>query len=262
MDVSSRQPNIRDARRFIDGLRRGVDVLADKEERIALSLPDRSGRIYLTEVDAPFKSHDEGVEILKWKLKSNLPAPPAEVQLDYQVLEKRDDGHQRCVVAAISQPVLQQYEDLVNEAGRHAVQIDFHSLNLYNYYRPRLDPGDEFILVSIEEGQLSLQYLVGRSLSYQRIREVRMTPEKTFREINRTLVDAYETHPAMKRCAVFAHIDPHLDDEICSLLSSAFERDVKRLDPGLSRFSGHTKTGGLEPTGAVVAALGAAERMI
>ena len=45
MDLSSRQPNICDARRFVEGLRRGVSALAGGEERIALSLPDRSGRI-------------------------------------------------------------------------------------------------------------------------------------------------------------------------------------------------------------------------
>lgn len=262
MDVSSKQPNIRDARRFVDGLRRGVDVLAGQEERIALSLPDRCGRIYLTDVDAPFKSHEEGIDILKWRLKSNLPAPPAQVQLDYQVLGKREDGRQRCIVAAVSRPVLEQYEDLVNEAGRHAVQIDFHSLNLYNYYRPRLDPGDEFILVSVERNLLSLQYVLGRSLNYQRIREFKLEPERAFREINRTLVDAYDAHPAMKRCAVFAHVDPEFGDEMKSLLSSAFEREVKCLDPALNRFSGQAKTGGLQPTGSVVAALGAAERMI
>jgi len=262
LEASSRKPNIRDARRFVEGLRRGVDSLAGQEERIALSLPDRAGRIYLTEVDAPFKTQDEGVEVLKWHLKANLPAAPAQVQLDYQVLDKREDGRQRCIVAALAHPVLEQYEDLVNEAGRHAVQIDFHSLNLYNYYRPRLDLGDEFILVSLEQGMLGIQYVLGHNLCYQRVREFKLNPERAFREINRTLVEAYESFPSMKRCAVFAHVDPGLSTEIDKLLSSAFEREVKCLDPALKRFSGEGRTGGLQPVGPVVAALGAAERMM
>ena len=262
VDVSSRQPNIRDARRFVEGLRRGVDALAGQEERIALSLPDRAGRIYLTDVDAPFKTHEEGVDILKWRLKSNLPAPPSQIKLDYQIIDKRDDGRQRCIVAAIARPVLEQYEDLVNEAGCHAVQIDFHSLNLYNYYRPRLDLGDEFILVGLERGLLSIQYVLGSSLCYQRVREFSADPERIFREINRTLVEAYETFPAMKRCAIFAHVDPDMEGDIDKLLSAAFEREVKCLDPALRRFSGAGKTGGLQPVGSVVAALGAAERMM
>ena len=263
LETSSQQPNIRDARRFIEGLRRGVDALAGQEERIALSLPDRCGRIYLTEIDATFKSHDEGADILKWRLKGNLPAPPAQVKIDFQVLEKRDDGRQRCIVAAISQAVLEQFEDLTNEAGRHAVQIDFHSLNLYNYYRPRLDLGDEFILVSLEHGLLGLHYVLGHGMNYQRVRELKLTTEKAFREITRTLVEAYETYPSMRRCPVFAHIDPGLiGEDINNLLSAAFERDVKWLDPALRRFSGEGKTGGLQPTGSVIAALGAAEHMM
>lgn len=262
VEVSSRQPNITDARRFVEGLRRGVDALAGQEERIALSLPDRAGRIYLTEIDAPFKSHQEGLDILKWRLKANLPAPPAQVKLDYQILDKRDDGRQSCIVAAIAQPVLEQYEDLINEARRHAIQINFHSLNLYNYYRPRLDLGDEFILVSLERNLLSLQYVVGQSICYQRVSEFKATPEKIFREINRTLVEAYETFPVMKRCVVFAHVDPEMEGDINNLLTAAFGREVKCLDPALKRFSSNGKDGGLEPVGPVLAALGAAERMM
>ncbi|NOR50302.1 MAG: hypothetical protein GQ530_04630, partial [Desulfuromonadales bacterium] len=234
--------------------------LAGQEERIALSLPDRVGRIYLTDIDTPFKTHNEGVDILKWRLKSNLPAPPAEVKLDYQVIEKRDDGRQRCIVAVIAQPVLDQYEELANEAGRHAIQIDFHSLNIYNYYRTRLDLGDEFILVGLERDLLSIQYVFGSSLCYQRVRALKAGPKRAFQEINRTLVEAYETFPAMKRCAVFAHVDPDMDNDIDKLLAAAFEREVKCLDPSLKRFSGAGKTGGLQPVGSVIAALGAAER--
>jgi type IV pilus assembly protein PilM len=262
LDVSTRQPNIRDARRFIDGLRRGVDALANGEERIALSLPDRAGRIYLTDVDAPFKTHQEGIDVLKWQLKTSLPAPPAQTRLDYQVLDKRDDGRQHCIVAAIAKPVLEQYEDLVNEAGRHAVQIDFHSLSIYNYYRPRLDLGEEFILVGLERGLLSIQYVLGHGLCYQRVSVLKADPQRIFREINRTLVEAYKSFPAMKRCAVLAHVDPDMEGEIDNLLSAAFEREVKFLDPALKRFDGAVRTGGLQPVGSVVAALGAAERMM
>ncbi|PLX76169.1 MAG: pilus assembly protein PilM, partial [Desulfuromonas sp.] len=126
IELSSRQPNVRDTRRFIEGLRRGATLLAGREERVALSLPDRVGRLFMIEVDAPFKSRQEGVDVLTWRLKSSLPLPPAQMHIDYQVLDRREDSRQRCLVAAIGLPILDQYQDLVNEAGRHAVNIDFH----------------------------------------------------------------------------------------------------------------------------------------
>ena len=157
---------------------------------------------------------------------------------------------------------MEQYEDLINEAGRHAVNIDFHSLNLFNYYQPRLDLGDEFILASLEHGSMSLQFFTARALCYQRVRETPSNLEQVFREINRTLVEIYQTFPATKRCVVFAHVDTGLDEAMRELLSSAFEREIVFLDPALKRFAGEGKTGGLQPTGAVVAALGAAERLM
>ncbi len=261
-DFSNRRPNVLDTRRFIESLRRGVSVFAGQEERLSLSLPDQVGCICLTEADSPFKTRGEGVDILKWRMKGILPLPPAQMILDYQVLERREDGRQRCVVAAIAQPVLDQYQDLVNEAGCHALNIDFHSLNLFNYYRPRLDLGDEFMLISLEQETMGLQYFAGSLLAYQRSRVFRLDPNQVFRELTRTLVEVNNNFPATRRCKVFAHVDPELQAAMQEVLPAAFEREVKLLDPSLKRFSGEGKTGGLQPTGAVAAALGAAERLM
>ena len=261
-EFSSRKPNIQDTRRFIEALRRGVETLAGSEERIALSLPDRVGRIFLAELDTPFKTHQDGIDVLKWRFKSSLPMPPAQMRLDYHVLDRREEGRQHCIVAAIAQPVLEQYEDLVNEAGRHAINIDFHSINLFNYYRARLDFGDEFMLVTVELGCLGLQFFAARIPLYQRVKELQDQPELVFREINRTLVEIYDKFPATKRCKVFAHLDPGLDENMRELLAASFERELIYLDPALKRFAGEKKTGGLEATGSVIGSLGAAEALM
>lgn len=261
MELSGKQPNVTDPRRFVEALRRTLDPLASGEERIALSLPDRIGRLYLLETETVFKSRQEGIDILKWRLKGNLPVPPQQVQLDYQILERREDGRQRVVVAAIAQPVLEQFEELVQSAGRQAVQIDFHSLSLYNYYHPRLDPGEEFLLVGVEHSQLSLMYVAAKVLVYHRVREMAPEPEQLFRELSRSLADAAGTHAAMQRCPVFVHLDPALPVSLREVLVSTLEREVRVLDPQLKRFGGEA-VAGLPATGAVLAAISAAERLM
>jgi type IV pilus assembly protein PilM len=261
LQPSSRLPNVTDLRRFVDALRKVLDPLATREERIALSLPDRAGRIYLLDAEAPFKSHQEGIDILKWRLKGNLPAAPQAVQLDYQILERREDGRLRCVVAAIAKPVLEQYEELVVAAGRHAVQIEFHSQSLFNYYRPRLDLGEEFLLIAVERDLLVLMYVFGRALVYLRVREIAPEPELLFRELSRTLAEATASHSAVSRCPVFTHLDPDLGEPVRELLTATTEREVRILDPQLKRFAGGA-TFGLPPGGTILAALGAAERLI
>lgn len=261
IELSSRQPNITDARRFAELLRRTLDPLADAEQRIAVSLPDRIGRTYLVEVESAFKTRQEGVDILKWRLKGSLPAAPNLVQLDYQILERREDGRLRCAAAAIALPVLEQFEEVIQSAGRQPVQIALHSLSLYNYYRPRLDLGDEFLLITVERGLLGVMHFSGRMPVYQRVREVATEPELLFHELTRTLVEAGEAHPAIQRCAVFAHLDPELGAPLRDLLATVTEREVRILDSQLKRLAGGASIG-LAPNGAVLAALGAAERLM
>jgi len=261
VELSSRQPNVREPHRFVELLRKSLDPLCGGEERIALSLPDRVGRLYLLDVETPFKTRQEGVDILRWRLKGNLPAPPQQVQLDYQVMERREDGRSRCLVAAIAKPVLEQFEELVAEAGRHAVHVDFHSLNLFSYYRPRLDLGSEFLLLGVERDLLSVLYVSGRVITYQRVRECVPKNGVIFRELARTLAEAAAAHPGMQRCPVFVHRDPELGMDVSEVLRGLLEREMRYLDPQLKRFAGGAVIG-LPPSGTVLAALGAAERLM
>lgn len=261
IELSSRQPNVTDPRRFVEALRRVLDPLPGGEERVSLSLPDRVGRLYLLETEAVFKTRQEGIDILKWRLKGSLPAPPQQVQLDYQVLERREDGRQRCIVAAIARPVLEQFEELFETVGRQTLRVDFHSLCLYNYYHPRLDLGEEFFLVGVENHQLSMMYFSGQTLVYQRVREMSPDPEPLFRELSRALTDAGAAQPVTQRCPVFAHLDPDLPGSLREVLASTMEREVRVLDPQLKRLAGGASLG-LPATGAVLAAISAAEQLM
>lgn len=260
-EFSSQRPNIQDAKHFVEALKRGMDLLALKQERIALSLPDRIGRLYLTEVEEPFNSHQEGIEILKWKLKDSLPAEAARVKLDFQMLNKREDGRLRCLASAVALPILEQYENLIAEAGLHAVVIDFHSLNFYNYYRSRRAFGEEFLLLGLETDQMTVQCFSGGVLVYQRVRSGCQNREELFLELHRTLAEAQISFPTIAGCAVYVHLDSDLDDEFQALLSAVFEREVTILDPQFDRLSDHEPSR-LPPSGALVAAIAAAERLM
>jgi type IV pilus assembly protein PilM len=261
LELSSRQPNVTDPHRFVEALKRVLDPLSSGEERVSVSLPDRVGRLYLLETETAFKNRQEGIDILKWRLKGSLPAPPQQVQLDYQVLERREDGRQRCIVAAIARPVIEQFEELFEAAGRQARRIDFHSLCLYNYYQPRLELGEEFFLIGVENHQLSMMYFAGQVLVYQRVREMTPEPELLFRELSRSLTDAAATQPGTQRCPVFAHLDPDLPESLREVLISTLEREVRVLDPQLKRFAGGASLD-LPANGAVLAAISAAEQLM
>lgn len=263
LSLSLREPNIPEPRRFVEAIRKVLDPIAAGEKRIALSLPDSVGRVLLAETETAFKSKKEGVEILKWQLKNSLPGGPKDVQLDYQILKKSDTGRCTLAVALIANPVLHQYEELLSEAGYHAAVIDFHSLHVYNYYRPRLDLGEDFILIGVAGSALSIQFFQGRVLAFHRAREVQTSPVQVFQELSRSVVGCHENFPGFRRATLFLHSDWPDRQPLTDAVRSALEREeVAPLEPHLERLtpaSLHVKSGSLP---SLVAAVGAAERLL
>lgn len=263
ISLSIREPNVLEPRRFVEAVGEVLGPLAAGEDRIALSLPDSVGRVLLTETESAFKSKKEGVEILKWQLKNSLPGDPKEVQLDYQVLKKSDTGRYSLAVTLIANRVLHQYEELLAEAGYHAAVIDFHSLHVYNYYRPRLDPGEDFILVGVEGGGLSTQFFQGGVLTFHRAREVQTSSERVFQELSRSVVGCHENFPAFRRAAIFLHCDWPDRQPLVDAVRSAFERDeVVQLEPHLERLAPPSLQVASGSLRSLVAAVGAAERLL
>lgn len=255
--------NILNLRSFMEALHEVLDPLAGREERIALSLPETAGKIILTEMETNFKTKEEGLEVLKWQLKSSLPFDSNDVRLDFQALEKSDTGRQRLIVALMSGKVLEQYEEVITEAGYNPTVVDFHSLNLYNYYRPRLDLGENFILVGIEGGSLSFQFFLSGILVFHRVRElVEANPQTIFRELNLTLVSCREKYPGFRRAAVFMHSDWEENGPLLEALASAFEREVVLLDPHLERLAPDSLDLPSWKSPCLAAAIGVAERMM
>ena len=256
---SLRDPNILNPRAFQEKIRQALTPLAGREDRIALSLPEGAGRLLLTETDTAFASHEEGRDILRWQLKTQFPVDPKEIQLDYQLVGKTDGGRHRLAVAFATRTVLNQFEDVLSQAGFNPAHIDFHAANLYNYYRPRIDLGEDFFLVGLEGASLSLQFFQGHHLGFHRSRDIESSTEILFQELLRTLVGCAKDFPKSSRAAVYLHTNWPNKDELFEAIRSAFGRDPIHLDPHVDRMG---SVSALTRSRDLAAAIGAAERMM
>ena len=232
-----RDNNIRDPRRFREYVREVLHPLAGTEERIALSLPTGSGRVMVREFETPFRSHQEGVDIIKWQLKKSLPVEAREIQLDYQILGRGDSGRTRVLISMIGHTVLRQYEDELAEAGYGAEQVDFQPLNLYMFHRSRLETGSDFLLVGVDQDNLLFLYCQDRSLVYHRACEISRDAQAVFQEISRTLAGSPDNLAGVHRAPVFLHCDWPDASEVHAAVASACERDVVLLDPNARRLT-------------------------
>ena len=255
------QPNVNQPEAFVKALQQLLRPLYRRDNRIAVSLPDAAGQVFLLTVEAPFKSRSEGAEIIRWQLQDQLPQTNGKVALDFQILGTTEAGHKKVLVAALQPQVLKQYEALIEQAGYAAALIDFHSFSLYNAYQGTLDMGRDFVFVAVAGRQLTLLAMTNRLPTTYRCRSIAPDPGALFQELNRSLVK-------LRQRADFGRLPVHLHadwppETVMEAVAGAFEQEVQWLQTPISYSTNRGKqTLSTADSYLLVAAYGACERLL
>ena len=203
LQLSRREPNVTAPQAFVAKVREAHLRLLTKERSVSVSLPDATGRVVLLELEARFKNREEGLEIIRWKLKKSLPFDISTVHLDYQILAERESGGVSLLVSLISRPVVTQYEELLIEAGLEPKFIDFTSFNLYRLFSSRLELSDNGALVTFYAGALTVLIFHGGVLCFYRTKEAAGEAQNLYREVNSSFLVYGDRHPRQAVTEVF-----------------------------------------------------------
>jgi len=222
--VSLREPNILDPQAFSDAVRSAHNLLLHNGTRLSITLPDGVGRIMMIDVEGRFKSRAEGLDIIRWKLKKNIPFDIDDTHLDYQQLKLRENGDMALMVALVSRAVIGQYEELLVSAGFTPARIDFNSFNLHRAFEARLALQDDVTLISFYDGTLSILVFADGILEFQRVKELsgsRGVDSRIYMEINSSLMVYRERFPEREVQHVSCIAPPDVAGEFCSMVAEA-----------------------------------------
>jgi type IV pilus assembly protein PilM len=235
MRLSFREPNILDRQAFSMALRDAWLRLLTRENRVAVALPDAIGRTMLVDLDTRLRSREEGVDLIRWKLKKSLPVDVANVHLDYQVVEEREDGTLSALVSIVARDVIRQYEEVIEEAGLIPRQVEFSTFSLLRLFADRLSLTDQCGIVMLHGGTLSLMLLRGGTPDFVRTKELvggMVDANRLFRELNSSFL-VYRDKVAGQYLDELFYLAP--DDEAAgfsAVLAEASGVEPKRLDTG------------------------------
>lgn len=189
--ISLREPNVLEPERFVESLRNTHNLLLAGTPRVMVSLPDAVSKIMLLDVEERFKSRAEGLDIIRWKLKKNLPFDVADAHVDYQQLQHRENGSLELLVAAVSRPVIQQYEDLILEAGLTPVAIDTTLFSMHRLFEPHLEASEACCLVYAYKKMLGIVLYRNGMPEFMRVKELTgsgVLDHRVFMELKTTLL--------------------------------------------------------------------------
>jgi type IV pilus assembly protein PilM len=178
----------------------------------------------MLDVEGRFKSRAEGLDIIRWKLKKNIPFEIADTHLDYQQLKVRENGDMALMIALVSRAVIGQYEELLVSAGFTPARIDFNSFNLYRAFESRLEPQDDVTLISFYEGTLSILVFAEGVLEFQRNKDLsgsRGVDSRVYMEINSSLMVYRDRFPERTIQHVSCVAPPDVAGEFCAMVAEA-----------------------------------------
>ena len=203
LQLSRREPNVLNPQAFVAAVKEAHLRLLTKERTVSVSLPDAVGRVVLLELEARFKNREEGMDIIRWKLKKSLPFDISTVHLDYQILEEKENGAVSLLVSLISRPVVTQYEELLIQAGLEPKFLDFTSFNLYRLFAPRLEMSENGAFVTFYRGSLTVLICYGGALSFYRSKETVGDAQNLYREVNSSFLVYNDQHQGQAVGEVF-----------------------------------------------------------
>ena len=224
--VSLREANILDPQAFTEAVRSAHNLLLSSATRLSITLPDAVGRIMLLDVEGRFKSRAEGLDIIRWKLKKNIPFDIADTHLDYQQLKLRENGDMALMVALVSRAVIGQYEEVLVAAGFTPARIDFNSFNLYRAFDGRLSLEDDATLISFYDSTLSILIINDGILEFQRVKDLSGSlgvDSRIYMEINSSLKVYRDRFPERSLPHVSCIAPPDVAREFCSMVAEATE---------------------------------------
>lgn len=225
--ISRREPNLPEPDVFLQQVKAVKKSLQTRESRVALSLPDGSGRITLLELDETWKNRNEAVEIILWKLKKNLPNESGSLHLDFQVLLQRDGAPSLVMVALVARQIVEQYEELLHEAGLETAWISLDQLNLAQAFAA--DIGDEGTTAFVSWYGESLGVVVahdGVPLFWRSkyLPAGRENGERIDRELHGSLEGYHKQYPEQRVNRVFYYAPDDHSQAFYGLLSSLWEQ--------------------------------------
>jgi len=158
--------------------------------------------------------------------------------------------------------VLHQYEEILNEVGYGAEIIGFRSMALFNFYRSRIDVGDNVALIQIEDNTLNFQYYQNRILMFLRSRIIEDDVDNIYRELSRTIAGEKERFAGLPKASVYLHSNWQDREELFPIIDNLFAKEPVLLDPPIGIMSQDTLSLPERNSRALATAIGAAERLI
>lgn len=188
---------IHDTEAVVSTIKELVDSLQLKSKTVAISIGGHS--VIVKKITLPAMSDEELAESINWEADHYIPYDLVDVYLDYQILQTRaDQGQMDVMLVAAKREVVDQYLDVVREAGLKPVAVDTDCFAVQNAFDVNYSLPDNQLICLIHIGAENLNINVIAYGVNTFTRDLQLGGDSYTREIQKQMGTSYQEAEAYK----------------------------------------------------------------
>ncbi|MFQ5900458.1 MAG: type IV pilus assembly protein PilM [Thermodesulfobacteriota bacterium] len=141
-----------------------------KARNVASSISGHS--VIIKKVELPVMTEDELADSIQWEAEQYIPFDINDVNIDFQIMgvDAEGKGQMEVLLVACKKEVINDYTNVIREAGLNPVVIDIDSFSLENMFEISYSFSEEenIVLVNIGAGGMNINVLRGGMTSFSR----------------------------------------------------------------------------------------------
>lgn len=223
--------SIIDSLRLVDSLKEMIKTASIKDKNAAISISGHSS-VIIKRISLPEMSEEELSESIKFEAEQYVPFDIEDVYLDFQIIGPKDEpGQMDVILVAVKKDIINEYIQVVKEAGLTPIIVDIDSFALENMYgiNYEIESGKNVALLNIGASTINMSILKGGISVFTRDSSLgsNLHTEALQREFNIT----FELAEKLKRGESVENVSPEAanavietaSEEILSEISRSFE---------------------------------------
>jgi type IV pilus assembly protein PilM len=207
----------------------GLEKLFHKQRRRDVALRVSGHSVIIKKVTMPLMTAEELREQISWEAEQHIPFDVADVELDYQVLRRRqDEGQMDVLLVAAKKEEIQDLVNLVSEARLKPRVIDLDAFTVQNCFEAAYGPaetGRTTVLLHIGASLTTINILADGSTAFTR--DIANGGNSITEEIQRQLSISQEEAEAYK-CGSGVGIVPQEVPRIISNVVDSLAGEIQR----------------------------------
>jgi type IV pilus assembly protein PilM len=207
----------------------GLEKLFHKQRRRDVALRVSGHSVIIKKVTMPLMTTEELREQISWEAEQHIPFDVADVELDYQVLRRRqEEGQMDVLLVAAKKEEIQDLVNLVAEARLRPRVIDLDAFTVQNCFEAAYgapEPGSTTVLLHIGASLTTINILADGSTAFTR--DIANGGNSITEEIQRQLSISQEEAEAYK-CGSGGGIVPQEVPRIIQQVVESLAGEIQR----------------------------------